>query len=132
MSSDGNGLVDRRSSQTVDETVRRLIDLLSAKSVTLFALIDHSGEAARVGLTLRPTKLLIFGNPRAGTALMQAAPRSAIDLPLKVLVWEDGDGTTWVTTNSPEFLGARHGLGPEAAAVLGAADSLAAAATGAA
>ena len=131
MSSDGSGLIDRRSAHTVDETVARLIDLLSAKGITLFAVIDHSGEAARVGLSLRPTKLLIFGSPRAGTALMQAAPRSAIDLPLKVLVWQDAGGTTWVTTNSAESLRARHGLGPEAAAVLGAADALAAAATGA-
>jgi uncharacterized protein (DUF302 family) len=124
-----SGLVDRRSPHTVDETVARLTDLLRSKGVTLFALVDHSGEAARVGLTLRPTKLLIFGNPRAGTALMQAAPRSGIDLPLKILVWQGDDGTTWVTTNSAEVLRERHGLGPEAAAVVGAAEALAAAAT---
>jgi uncharacterized protein (DUF302 family) len=126
---EGGGLVDRRSPHGVDETVRRLTDLLRAKGVTLFALIDHSGEATRVGLTLRPTKLLIFGSPRAGTAVMQAAPRSAIDLPLKILVWQDEAGTTWVTTSSAEFLRERHGLAPEAVAVLSAADALAAAVT---
>ena len=132
MSKDSSGLVDRRSPHTVDETVARLTDLLRNKGITLFALIDHSGEATRAGLTLRPTKLLIFGNPRAGTALMQAAPRSGIDLPLKILVWQDADGTTWVTTNGAEFLRARHDLGPDASTVLSAADALAAAATGSA
>jgi len=125
----GGGLVDRRSPHTVDETVGRLTELLREKGITLFALVDHSGEAARVGLVMRPTKLLIFGNPRAGTPLMQDAPRSAIDLPLKILVWQDGDGTTRITTNGAEYLRERHGLGPEAAAVLGAADALAAAAS---
>ena len=132
MSSQSNGLVDRRTPHSVDETVARLTDLRRAKGVTLFALIDHGGEAARVGLVMRPTKLLIFGNPRAGTALMQEAPRSAIDLPLKVLVWEDDDGNSWLTTNDAEFLRARHGLAPDAAAVLGAAAALAAAAVTAA
>ena len=125
----GSGLVDRRSPHTVDETVARLTELLRGKGITLFALVDHSGEAARVGLVMRPTKLLIFGNPRGGTPLMQAAPRSAIDLPLKILVWQDGGGATWVTTNSAEYLRDRHGLGPEASAVLGAADALAAGAS---
>jgi uncharacterized protein (DUF302 family) len=125
----GSGLTDRRSAHSVDETVARLTELLRAKGVTLFAVVDHSGEAARVGLVMRPTKLLIFGNPRAGTPLMQAAPRSAIDLPLKILVWEDADGATWLTTNSADHLRERHGLDAAAAAVLGAADALAAAAS---
>jgi uncharacterized protein (DUF302 family) len=129
MSSESNGLVDRRSPHSVDVTVERLTELLRAKGVTLFALVDHSGEAARVGLEMRPTKLLIFGNPRAGTALMQAAPRSAIDLPLKILVWQDAAGTTWLTTNSADYLRARHGLDAPAGAVLAAADALAAAVT---
>jgi uncharacterized protein (DUF302 family) len=124
----GSGLTDRRSAHSVDETVARLTELLRAKGVTLFAVVDHSGEAARVGLVMRPTKLLIFGNPRAGTPLMQAAPRSAIDLPLKILVWEETDGTTWLTTNSADYVRERHGLDAAAAAVLGAADALAAAA----
>jgi uncharacterized protein (DUF302 family) len=126
---DAGGLVDRRSPRSVAETVDRVLELLRAKGVTLFAVIDHDVEAARASLSLRPTKLVIFGNPRAGTPLMQAAPRSAIDLPLKILVWEDADGATWVTTNSAEFVRDRHGLPPEAAAVLGAADAIGAAAT---
>jgi uncharacterized protein (DUF302 family) len=76
----------------------------------VFALIDHSGEAAKAGMTMRPTKLLIFGNPQAGTPLMLAAPRSAIDLPLKLLVWEDGQGRVWISYNSLSYLGERHGL----------------------
>jgi uncharacterized protein (DUF302 family) len=124
----GSGLVDRQSPHPVEQTVARLTELLRAKGATLFALVDHSGEAARVGLSMRPTKLLIFGNPRAGTPLMQAAPRAALDLPLKILVWEDQAGTTWVTTNAADYLRDRHALGPESAAVLGAADALAAAA----
>lgn len=127
MSSESSGLVDRRSRDSVDVTVARLTELLRAKGISLFAIIDHSGEAARVGLAMRPTKLLIFGNPRAGTPLMQAAPRSAIDLPLKILVWQDAGGTTWLTTNSAEVLRERHGLDTAAATVLGAADALAAA-----
>jgi uncharacterized protein (DUF302 family) len=129
MSRESSGLVDHRSPYSVEQTVERLTGMLRAKGITLFAVIDHSGEAARVGLSMRPTKVLVFGNPRAGTPLMQAAPHLAIDLPLKVLVWEDGEGTTWLTTNSADYLRDRHGLGPEAAAVLGAADVLAAAAT---
>lgn len=84
--------------------------LLQAKGVTLFALVDHSGEAAKIGMTTRPTKLLIFGNPKAGTPLMLAAPSSAIDLPLKLLVWEDEQGKVWLSYNSPEYLERRHGL----------------------
>jgi uncharacterized protein (DUF302 family) len=123
------GLADRRSSHSVDETVARLTALIAAKGATLFALIDHSGEAARAGLTMRPTKLLVFGSPRAGTPLMQSAPRSAIDLPLKILVWEDATGAVWVTTNSPAYLQDRHRLAAELAAPLGVADALAEAAT---
>ena len=79
----------------------------------MFALIDHSGEAEKVGLKMRPTKLVIFGNPKAGTPLMLAAPSSAIDLPLKILVWEDGQGKVWLSYNSPEYLKERHGLPQE-------------------
>lgn len=92
------------------ETVEKLKRILQAKAVTLFALVDHSGEAAKVGMKMRPTKLLIFGNPKAGTPLMLAAPTIAIDLPLKILVWEDEQGKVWVSYNSAAYLQQRHGL----------------------
>ncbi|HXT96310.1 MAG TPA: DUF302 domain-containing protein, partial [Polyangia bacterium] len=116
--SEASGLVDRPSNHSVEETVARLTELLRAKGATLFALVDHSGEAERVGLAMHPTKLLIFGNPRAGTPAMLAEPRSAIDFPLKILVWEDAGGTTWITTNSPDYLRDRHGLATELTAPL--------------
>jgi len=103
-----NGLINKPSEHSVDETVTRLQQLVQAKSLTLFALIDHSGEAAKVGLSMRPTRLLIFGSPAAGTPLMLAAPSVAIDLPLKILVWEDDDGHVWVTYTEPTWLKARH------------------------
>jgi uncharacterized protein (DUF302 family) len=104
------GIIDKPSKHSVDQTVDRLKDMLKAKGVTLFALIDHSGEAKKVGMTMRPTKLLIFGSPKAGTPLMLAAPRIALDLPLKILVWEDGEGKVWLSYNSPEYLRERYGL----------------------
>jgi uncharacterized protein (DUF302 family) len=128
--SEASGLVERRSAHGVDETVARVTEILHAKGVTLFAVVDHSGEAARVGLSMRPTKLLIFGNPSAGTPLMLAAPSIAIDLPLKILVWEDAAGTTWLTTNSAAYLRDRHGLAEQLATALGAADTIADAAAG--
>jgi uncharacterized protein (DUF302 family) len=105
-----NGIVDVPSNQSVDETVARLKNILQSKGITLFALIDHSGEAKKVGMQMPPTKLLIFGNPKGGTPLMQAAPSIAIDLPLKILVWEDSQGKVWLSYNSPEYLKQRHGL----------------------
>ncbi|HLK89055.1 MAG TPA: DUF302 domain-containing protein [Polyangia bacterium] len=125
---EASGLVDRRSAHDVDATVARVTELLRAKGATLFAVVDHGGEAARVGLSMRPTKLLIFGSPSAGTPLMLAAPGIAIDLPLKILVWEDAAGTTWLTTNSPAYLRDRHGLAEPLTAALGAADAIAEAA----
>ena len=107
------GLINLPTSHSVDQTVERLKNILQSKGVTLFAVIDHSGEAEKVGMKMRPTKLLIFGNPKAGTPLMLAAPSSAIDLPLKILIWEDNAGKVWVTYNSPEFLRERHGLPPD-------------------
>src|SRR5438477_7195320 len=95
----GDGLIDIPSNHSVDETVEKLKGILQAKGVTLFALVDHSGEAAKVGMKMPPTKLLIFGNPKAGTPLMLAAPSSAIDLPLKILVWEDGQSNVWISYN---------------------------------
>jgi uncharacterized protein (DUF302 family) len=109
----GNGIVDKASNHSVDETVEKLKGILQAKGVALFALVDHSGEAAKVGMKMPPTKLLIFGNPKAGTPLMLAAPSSAIDLPLKILIWEDGRGKVWVSYNSPAYLQERHGFPPE-------------------
>lgn len=105
-----NGLIAQGSLHSVDEVVNSLTALLQAKGIALFALVDHSGEAAKVGLAMRPTKLLIFGDPRAGTPLMLAAPSSAIDLPLKVLVWQDEAGSTQIAYNSPAYLAARHGI----------------------
>jgi uncharacterized protein (DUF302 family) len=84
--------------------------LLQAKGLALFVLVDHSGEAAKVGLEMRPTKLLIFGSPKAGTPVMVAAPSTAIDLPLKVLVWEDAEGRVWASFNDPVYLETRHGI----------------------
>jgi uncharacterized protein (DUF302 family) len=109
----GKGLIDIPSSHSVDETVTKLEGILQAKGITLFALVDHSGEAAKAGMKMRPTKLLIFGNPRAGTPVMLAAPSSAIDLPLKILVWEDDQGKVWLTYNSPSYLQERHNLRSE-------------------
>jgi uncharacterized protein (DUF302 family)/uncharacterized membrane protein YidH (DUF202 family) len=109
----GKGIIDKPSAHSVDQTVEKLKNILQAKGVALFALVDHSGEAEKVGMKMRPTKLLIFGSPKAGTPLMLAAPSIAIDLPLKILVWEDGQGKVWVSYNSPEYLKDRHGLPQE-------------------
>jgi uncharacterized protein (DUF302 family) len=108
-----NGIVNKPSKHSVEQTVEALTTTLKSKGVAVFALIDHSGEAEKVGLKMRPTKLVIFGNPKAGTPLMLASPSSAIDLPLKILVWEDGQGKVWVSYNSPEYLRERHGLPQE-------------------
>jgi uncharacterized protein (DUF302 family) len=107
------GIVDVLSNHSVDQTVEKLKGILNAKGVTLFALVDHSGEAEKVGMKMPPTKLLIFGNPKAGTPVMLAAPSIAIDLPLKVLVWEDTSGEVWVSYNSPEYLQKRHNVPDE-------------------
>ncbi len=107
------GIVDLPSRRSVDETVGRLHEILRVKGVAVFALVDHGGEAAKVGIEMRPTKLLIFGNPKAGTPLMLAAPSVALDLPLKILVWEDAAGKVWVSYNTPAYLKERHGLPEE-------------------
>ena len=104
------GIINKPSSHSVEQTVEKLKNILQSKGVALFALVDHSGEAEKVGMKMRPTKLLIFGSPRAGTPLMLAAPSIAIDLPLKVLVWEDEEGKVWISYNSPDYLRERHGL----------------------
>jgi uncharacterized protein (DUF302 family) len=110
MTGSAKGIIDVQSRHTVDETVEKLRGILAAKGVMLFALVDHSGEAEKVGMKMQPTKLLIFGSPKAGTPLMQAAPSIAIDLPLKILVWQDEGGKVWVSYNSPEYLRERHDL----------------------
>ena len=104
------GIVKIPSHHSVDETVDKLTTILKSKGVTLFALVDHSGEAEKVGLKMPPTKLLIFGNPKGGTPLMLAAPSAAIDLPLKILVAEDSQGKVWISYNSVDYLKERHGL----------------------
>ncbi|MGC2253452.1 MAG: DUF302 domain-containing protein, partial [Candidatus Acidiferrales bacterium] len=98
---------------SVDDTVAKLQAILQAKGVAVFALVDHSGEAAKVGLKMPPTKLLIFGSPKAGTPLMLASPTTALDLPLKILVAEDAAGKVWLSYNSPEYLRERHDLPAE-------------------
>jgi uncharacterized protein (DUF302 family) len=109
----GKGLIDIPSNHSVDETVERFKGILQAKGITLFALVDHSGEAAKAGMKMRPTKLFIFGNPKGGTPVMLAEPSSAIDLPLKILVWEDVQGKVWITYNSPSYLQERHNIPPD-------------------
>ena len=106
------------SSHTVDKTVDRLLSALAARGVKLFVLVDHSGEAAAAGFTMPPTRLLIFGNPKAGTPLMLAAPAIALDLPLKILIAEDTAGKVWITWNTPESMMQRYALPVELAANL--------------
>lgn len=114
------GLLTRPSQHSVAETLDRLEKDLRAKGITVFARIDHGGEAAKVGLTLRPTQVLIFGNPRGGTPVMQAVQTAAIALPLKALAWEDAGGKVWLSTDDPELLGSRFGLDPSLLKPLGA------------
>ena len=120
------GIIDEPSSHSVEQTVEKLKNILKSKDATLFALVDHSGEAEKVGMKMRPTKLLIFGSPKAGTPLMVAAPSTAIDLPLKILVWEDAQGKVWVSYNSPEYLRKRHGLPQELIQNIAVVETLAA------
>ena len=120
-----NGIVDIPSNRSVDQTVEKLKALLQAKGVTLFALVNHSGEAEQAGMKMRPTKLLIFGSPKAGTPLMLAAPSIAIDLPLKILVWEDGQEKVWVSYNSPAYLQTRHGVPSDLLQNIAVAETLA-------
>jgi uncharacterized protein (DUF302 family) len=105
-----NGLLQVASRYTVEETVERLKAILAERGLQVFALVDHSGEAEKVGMEMPSTKLLIFGSPKGGTPVMLAAPSVAIDLPLKALIAEDKDGKVWVSYNSPEYLQQRHGI----------------------
>lgn len=121
-----NGIITTDSAHSVDETVGRLKALLQAKGITLFALVDHSGEAEKVGMKMPATKLLIFGSPRAGTPIMLAAPSIALDLPLKILVCEDAHGKVWTSYNSDAYLQQRHGVPDSFASGLAAVNALAA------
>ncbi len=121
-----SGIVDILSRHPVDETVEKIRNILAAKGVTLFALVDHSGEAEKVGMKMRPTKLLIFGSPKAGTPVMLAAPSIAIDLPLKLLVWEDEAGKAWISYNSADYLRSRHNVPGELMQNLAAVEAIAA------
>ena len=107
------GLVQIPSRYSVEETLQRLESALATRGLEIFARVDHSGEAEKVGMKMQPTKLLIFGSPKAGTPLMVAAPTLAIDLPLKALVWEDEVGKVWLTYNSPDYLRERHDVPSE-------------------
>ena len=105
-----DGLVQTQSPVSVQETMDRLEQLVETRDLTVFARIDHAAGAAKVGQTLRPTQLLIFGNPRGGTPFMQCAQSIGIDLPLKALVWEDDEGQVWIGYNDPAFIAQRHGV----------------------
>ena len=121
-----NGLITIRSQSSVKATIDRLEASLGESGVSIFARIDHRAGAISAGMSLRPTEVLIFGNPKAGTPLMQAKQTIGIDLPLKVLAWEDASGNVWVTYNDPTWLATRHALGDDAAeAVSGLARGLA-------
>jgi uncharacterized protein (DUF302 family) len=126
MTTQDKGLVTVPSSHSVDDTVAKLETMLGEKQVKVFAVIDHSGEAKRAGLEMHPTKVLIFGNPKGGTPLMVAAPSTAIDLPLKLLVWEDGEGKVWITYNSPQYLQERHQFPKELMANIAVIEGIAA------
>lgn len=109
----------------MDAALDKLKGILDSQGVKIFALIDHSGEAEKAGMPMRNTKLLIFGNPKGGTPLMLASPTVALDLPLKILIWEDADGKVWLTYNSVEFIRQRHNLAADLAANIAVIDTLA-------
>ena len=120
------GITSTPCNHSVEQTVERLKGILNAKGITLFALIDHSGEAETAGMKMLPTKLLIFGSPKAGTPLMLAVPSMAIDLPLKILIWEDIHGKVWVSYNSPAYLQRRYSVPPELMQTIAGVETLAA------
>src|SRR5580698_5892364 len=113
MSPPDHGFIDIRSHHSVAESIERLQSLASAAGLMIFARIDFSGDAERAGLAMRPMQMLLFGNPKAGTPLLLASPRSGLDLPLRALAWEDANGGVWVSSNSPDYLASRHGLTAE-------------------
>ncbi len=115
-----DGLVTVRSGLSVPDTIDRIVATVTSRGMQVFARIDHAGAAAHVGLTLRPTELLIFGNPTGGTPLMQDKQTAGLDLPLKVLAWEDADSAVWLTYNDLAWLARRHGLGANSRVALAA------------
>jgi uncharacterized protein (DUF302 family) len=120
----GDAIVSRPSKHSVPGTLDRLEALLRSKGIKIFARIDHGGEAAAVGLTMPPTELLVFGNPKGGTPVMLAAPLAAIDLPLKALAWQDGQGQVWLSYNDPAYLARRFGLTDDQLATIAPAGAL--------
>jgi uncharacterized protein (DUF302 family) len=118
------GIVTKPSPHPVPAILDRLAGILRAKGIAIFARIDHSGEAAKVGIAMPATELLIFGNPRAGTPIMLAAPLSAIDLPLKALAWEDREGKVWLSYNDPDYLKGRFALSDELVGAIAGIGSL--------
>ncbi len=110
---ENHGIINQISPSSVTETLDRLVAILQAKGITIFARLDQQAEAEKVGLKLRPTQLLLFGNPKAGTPVMAAVPLIAIDLPLKVLVWQDEAGQVWLSYNAPHYLQQRFSLSDE-------------------
>jgi uncharacterized protein (DUF302 family) len=106
----GQGIIKIQSQHSVAVTVQRLEALLRERGIMVFALIDFSGDAARAGLTMPPEQLLIFGNPKGGTPLMQASPSAGLDLPFKALIWEDADSHSWIAYNDPNYIVQRHAL----------------------
>jgi uncharacterized protein (DUF302 family) len=128
MHEEKRGLISIRAARPVEETVERLRHILQSKGIMLFALVDHSGEATKVGMIMPNTKLLIFGNPKAGTPQMLATPSIAIDLPLKILVAEDAAGQTSISYNSIQYLAERHGTSPDILRSLSVVEELAVAA----
>jgi uncharacterized protein (DUF302 family) len=119
-----NGIAHVQSSYSAPDTLQRLESVVKSRGLTVFAHIDFSGDAERVGLKMRPTQMLIFGNPKAGTPLMIAEPSVAIDLPMKVLVWQDADDKIWVSYNKPEYLKKRHGLSDDQVKNISGVDAL--------
>ena len=113
MPANEHGLMHVASRWPVTETLNKLLALVEARGLKVFTVVDHSGEAEKAGLKMRPTQLVVFGSPKGGTPVMVASPTIAIDLPLKMLVWEDSDGKVWITYNSPEYLQQRHSVPAE-------------------
>jgi len=113
-----DGLISLASRFSARETMDRLLSALTARNMTVFARIDHAANAAAAGMSLRPTEVVLFGNPKGGTVLMQEQQRAGIDLPLKALVWEDADGKVWLSYNDAKWIAQRHGLGAASAAAV--------------
>ncbi|HWC37573.1 MAG TPA: DUF302 domain-containing protein [Acidimicrobiales bacterium] len=124
------GVITKASPRSVDHSLERLQAMLATKDLTLFSVVDHSGEAERAGQHMPNTKLVIFGSPAAGTPLMLASPLSALDLPLKILIWEDPNGATFVSYNAPAYLASRHDLSDELTARITGIDAIAEALVG--